>query len=87
MLQYVSLAEILDEAWNRPKESDQDYMGNSEAAKNYLNDPKMQSMKKLKNSIQKNKMSETMEVVNDQSLALMTDSLFKAHKDDLLRSS
>jgi len=44
MLQYVSLAEILDEAWNRPKAEDQDYMGNSAAAKNYLNDPKMKSM-------------------------------------------
>jgi len=32
-------------------------------------------------------MKDTMDVVNDQQLALMTDSLFKAHKDDLLRSS
>jgi len=47
----------------------------------------MVHMKKLKNAIKTSNITGVMEVINNRQLNLMTNKLFSAHKDDLIRSS
>jgi hypothetical protein len=52
----------------------------------YKEDTDIVKVAKLKEAVAKNDVASILEVINDRQLCLMLDPLFKAHKDDLLRS-
>jgi COP9 signalosome complex subunit 2 len=78
MLKYVVLSEIL-------AKSDSDFLSGKEASV-YKDDFEIIKVNQLKSAVAINEIETIMSIIQDRQLNLMMDPLFKAHKDDLLRS-
>ena len=78
MLKYVVLAEIL-------AKSKSDFLSGKEASV-YKDDLDIIKVNQLKSGVAANDVEKIMSIIQDRQLNLMVDPLFKAHKDDLLRS-